>query len=225
MSENRKKWTAYFLELLVVIIGISIAFALENWNESKKRTENEVNYLSSLKTDIEEDVTEIQTIMDSSQVLIQHISTLFGLLYRPEAGEQIQIHHVTSTYTAPYFNAKDGTFTSLLNSGALGIIENYQLKSQISNLYNVHYDELERLDEFVKDLVNTQIYPYMLAEIQFNPNGQGIMATAPLMTVKSINLIGSYWNFLRKRNDEYQRVKDQCEKVLQEIESELKRLD
>jgi type II secretory pathway pseudopilin PulG len=221
MSENRKKWSTYLLELLVVIIGISIAFSLENWSESKKKTKNEINYLSSLRTDLQEDIKEIQTIMDSSEVLIQNITELFSLLYRSQSSDEIKIHHVTSTYSAPYFNAKDGTYTSLVNSGALEIIENYELKSSISNLYNVHYDEMERLDDFVKNLVNNQIYPYMLAEIQFNRNGQGIVSSTPLKTVKSINFIGSYWNFLRRRNEEYKKVKMQCQEVLKEIDNEL----
>lgn len=225
MSENRKKWSAYFMELLVVIIGISIAFALENWSEKKRNTQNEINYLNSLAKDIEEDAQEIQSILDSSDVIIQHVSELFSYLYGNRPVEGIQSYHITSTYTAPHFNAKDGTYTSLLNSGSIGIIENYELKSRLTNLYNVHYDEILRMDDFIKGLVNSQIYPYMLSQIQFNRNGQGIVDSTPLKQNVAINMIGSYWNFLRQRNTEYLKVKEECELTLTAIRNELDLLD
>ena len=224
MSENRKKWTAYFLELLVVIIGISIAFALENWSEKKRNTMNEINYLESLDKDISQDINEVQSILDSSKILVKNINELFGALYGYTSEEMVKNYHVTSAYSAPYFNSKDGTYISLLNSGTLRIIEDYELKSSIINLYNVHYDEILRQDDFIKNLVNNQIYPYMLSEVTFRADGKGITSLEPLKAVKAINMLGSYYNFLLIRIAKYEAVKTQCESVLKNIELELTRL-
>lgn len=45
-------WWQYIVELIVVIIGISIAFSLENWREHQKEHQITKEYLESLKVDL-----------------------------------------------------------------------------------------------------------------------------------------------------------------------------
>jgi len=49
------KRTNLVLELLLVIVGITITFSLDNWRESKKSVRTEQEYLLSFKYDLQKD--------------------------------------------------------------------------------------------------------------------------------------------------------------------------
>ena len=71
MSAKKKvEWRLHFIELLVVIIGISIAFTLEGWSSDRKQEKLQTNYLNSLKSDLEKDKEDFQSIIDSTNVIL-----------------------------------------------------------------------------------------------------------------------------------------------------------
>ncbi|KYG75419.1 DUF6090 family protein [Roseivirga echinicomitans] len=227
MAKSKINWQNHFIELLVVVIGISIAFGMENWAEKRRDRETQINYLTSLRDDITNDNTELNHILDSSKVLSRNIDFLMRFVYASGPLEDLKYGHITSTYAAPYFNAKDGTYHSLVNSGSLDMISNYKLRASITDLYNFHYDEISKADDFIHDLVNGQIYPYMIENIQFGSVQFGqneILDDRPLKNNKVRNMIGSYTNLLKERDAIYGLTSNKCDSLLIEINSELAKL-
>ena len=56
----KKKFTYALGEIIIVIIGISLAFAMNKWGEEKSNKIQREQYLQSLKQDIEEYRTLLQ---------------------------------------------------------------------------------------------------------------------------------------------------------------------
>lgn len=50
-----QKWPEYLLEILVLIIGIYGAFAVDNWNENRKAEAEEINLFKNILTDLQSD--------------------------------------------------------------------------------------------------------------------------------------------------------------------------
>lgn len=226
MAKQRISWSTHFIELLVVIIGISIAFALEGWSERKKAKKLEISYLQSLKTDLEKDVISLQEVMDSSQVITNYVFEVFTHIYRQSHDSVYRRHHVTSNYTTPYFSSQHGTYTTLVNSGTINLIEDFALKAALTELYNIQYAQLETLDNKIRKLVDDMIYPYMIQNIRFAADRDGIVSAAPLKTNEAINLMGSYVNFMRiTRAQVYTEAKQHCDVLVQKIDEQLKKLE
>ncbi len=224
MSKNKIQWRTHFIELLVVIIGISIAFALEGWSEKSKNKQLETNYLQSLKTDLLQDKDDMQVVIDSSDVITRYIGETFQYLFTNREVEVFKRHHVTSTYTAPYFYPKNGTYLSLVNSGNLNLIRNFEIKSSLADLYDVQYAEVARLDGVVKNLVDNMIYPYVIDNVRFSAMRDGVDDVSALKANKAVNLMGSYMNFLNTRKSGYLSVSEKREALIQKIDSELRML-
>lgn len=221
MSKVKIKWKTHFIELLVVIIGISIAFALEGWSERNKNKTLEINYLQSLKTDLLQDKQEMTGVLDSSNVILTYMGETFQYLFTNRDIKDFKRHHITSSYTAPYFYPKNGTYLSLVNSGNLNLIRDFEIKSALADLYDVQYAEIERIDGVVKNLVDNMIYPYVIENVRFSSTRNGVEDVKALKTNKAINLMGSYMNFLKTRKSGYEEVSNKRRLLLQQIDEQL----
>jgi hypothetical protein len=224
MSKTKIQWRTHFIELLVVIIGISIAFALEGWSDNRKNRELEVNYLQSLKTDLLKDKADMKAVLDSSDVLLRYMNETFQYLFSQSDIRMFKRHHITSSYTAPYFYPKNGTYLSMVNSGDLNLIKDFDIKSDLADLYDVQYAEVERVDGIINNLVDNMVYPFMIENVRFSSMRDGVEDIAALRSNKAINLMGSYMNFLVRRKEGYQRVSDERELLIGKIDRQLEKL-
>ena len=81
LSHLRSEWFRYGFETLAVVVGILVAFALDNWNESRKQEFLEIQYLKGLKVDLANDTAYYnRRIADSEGVILDnsyHIQQMY----------------------------------------------------------------------------------------------------------------------------------------------------
>ena len=219
MSAKKKvEWRLHFIELLVVIIGISIAFTLEGWSSDRKQQKLQTNYLNSLKADLEKDKEDFQNIIDSTNVILKNVGEVFQYIYTKRPVEVYRRHHITSSYLATYFYPQNGTYVSLINSGDINVIDNFELKASLSDLYNVQYREIERMDNVIRNLVDNMLQPFVINEIKFSMTRDGIEDDTPLKTNKTINMLGSFFNLLSARQEAYKGMMETCDALIAQLE-------
>ena len=214
-------WKTHFIELLVVIIGISIAFALEGWASDRKEQKLETNYLNSLKADLEKDKADLQAIIDSTNVIIRHTGEVFQFIYSRQPHTVYRRHHITSGYLASYFYPKNGTYVSLINSGDISVVRSFELKAALSDLYNIDYKEVARIDNVIRNLVDNTIQPFVIDNIQFSLDRDGIEDDAPLKQNKVTNMLGSLFNLLKARQITYNKIIVKCDELITKVDKAL----
>jgi hypothetical protein len=64
LSVLRRKWAEYILEILVIILGILGAFALDNWNEQRKDRVLGQEHISKIYGDLKSDVDKLNIAVD-----------------------------------------------------------------------------------------------------------------------------------------------------------------
>ncbi len=219
MSTKKKvEWRLHFIELLVVIIGISIAFTLEGWSSDRKQQKLQTNYLNSLRADLEKDKEDFQNIIDSTNVILKNVGEVFQYIYTKRPVEVYRRHHITSGYLATYFYPHNGTYVSLINSGDINVVDNFELKASLSDLYNVQYREIDRLDNVIRNLVDNMLQPFVINEIEFSMTRDGIEDDAPLKKNKTVNMLGSFFNLLSSRQEAYKGMIETCDALISQLE-------
>ena len=74
MADDNKpmKYMRYAIgEIILVVIGILIALQINNWNESRKQSTLEKEFLTSIKNDLKQDKSFIQMVLKTNEPKIE----------------------------------------------------------------------------------------------------------------------------------------------------------
>ena len=132
-------------EIVLVVIGILIALAINNNNENSKRQAQELHYLKNLRTDLQMNIAHIDGYIEtrkqaiaSANSILEHFEGKPILDYEEFSANTINI------YTWRKFFQINNTFQELINSGNLALISNDSIKNtylNIETLYHVMKDQ------------------------------------------------------------------------------------
>jgi hypothetical protein len=135
----REMWPAYLIEILVIILGISITLALEEWRDNAKEKHLEQVYLKNLRTDLGLDRQTLKYSSSATQKLLDRGNELLAYVGNP-AGKALAfdqvIKDVQHILERPKFISNDATFSDLKSSGNLHLLEDIRLKNLLFAYYS-----------------------------------------------------------------------------------------
>ena len=147
----KRKWAEYLLEIIVIIIGILGAFALNNWNEWRKDRQQEKEILIDLKLNLESNITLLRGRIEyfnsgqkSSKIILDVINN--RLPNHDSLGNHFS--RATNGYGGADVISYVG-YEALRNNG-FSLIANKSLKDEILQLFENTYRELISIDETFK---------------------------------------------------------------------------
>ncbi|NCG29561.1 MAG: hypothetical protein GWP27_03715, partial [Bacteroidetes bacterium] len=73
------------------------------------------------------------------------------------------------------FEARQGTYEDIINSGNLNILQNFELKSTLSN-YKLNIEGAQFINSYSYDYFNTYVMPFVFEEIDL-ANGRSSILT------------------------------------------------
>ncbi len=139
ISLIKEMWPAYLIEIIVIILGISITLALEEWRDQGKENDLENIYQRNLLADIEVDVQSLRSVQGKSLHIIGRGNELLGFTKNPHAKEITPARveaDVRSILGRPKFFSSDATFSDLKSSGNLHLLKDIQLKNMLFDYYS-----------------------------------------------------------------------------------------
>ena len=167
----KKKWPGYLLEILVLIIGIYGAFALDNWNEELKERQLEKKYLKLLASDMHKNLqalTEIQAVRFNMNALADGLLKMEQVQPIPEKVIQFQKDLLFTTFWEE-FVPNTNTLDELTNSGNLAIIENDSIKNSLLNFESIYHKIVVQREHmrndfekyFYDELINYKVWVHL----------------------------------------------------------------
>jgi len=157
-------WLRLSLELIVVFVGVTGGFLFDSYREDLSDRNLEKKYLVSLHQNLVADSTELHLSIENNRNNVEIServvsSTHSGNLHPDSALRVIQ---VMATYYN--LNLNDATYQSIVSSGNLGLIRDFEVKEQIVDYYqsqeDMRYVE-EVYNQFINDYVIPHIFKYM----------------------------------------------------------------
>jgi len=161
IKENKvSKYMLYAIgEIVLVVIGILIALAINNNNEERKTRIKELNYLTGIKSDLQLNLTELKTYITTREKSVNSAETILDFF----EGEitidpnEFNFHNLNVQVWYP-IKKNDNTFQELINSGNLAIISNSSIKNTLLNM-QLGYKQISFLEEHLTYDFENYMYP------------------------------------------------------------------
>ena len=138
LTENKfSKYLLYAIgEIILVVIGILIALAINNINENRVIQEKEQTYLNGLKAEFQISKVKLSELIEinksnflGAKKLLEYVGNKNGTLSEKQFSELLFI-----TFSSDIsFNPNNSLLNEIINSGSLKDISNKDLRIQLTN--------------------------------------------------------------------------------------------
>lgn len=169
LSENRfSKYLLYAIgEIILVVIGILIAFQIDSWNQNKQNRKQEQQILSQLLKEYTSNLNQLNKKIDLRN---ETLKSSFKLLeYRTKNLEMIMADsidaHLFRICIRPTFDPELSVSNELINSGKLYLLENADLRNKIS-AFSSYLSELSEEELMIVDLTEKRLIPFLIDNYQ-----------------------------------------------------------
>lgn len=148
----KKYLLKYTFEFLVIVLGISVSFWLNNWSESVKENIIEKDLINLLILDLENKMNENK---NDIRIFNRGIETFERVIKTWETTNKIDTTNLKSTLRylrldTAYFNEISPIYNSLSNSKLWDNLP-YELANDINNLYRTSYEEMKLRFEKIRE--------------------------------------------------------------------------
>ena len=146
---ERKKFTHYLWEFLMLFLAVFCGFLTENFREHKIENDREKVYVQNLLEDLKADTAIYGDYKKINKVLFGSIDTLIQLIKSPERKQHITKLAFIARMILPQYKplyTTDRTYEQMKSSGALRLIRNKQVANNIS-LYYYSVIELKKYND------------------------------------------------------------------------------
>ncbi len=167
MRGTRKiDWLNHFLEFIVVVIGILLAFQLNTCRENKRETALIERHITNIIEESQFNDTRMERSLKSTQETLNTINSILAEVDNaaevPSISEKV---YKLLNFEASYF--KITAYNSLKESGDIRFMDDFQLRDDIITLYE-YYNWASGLDEALADTYSNYLYPYVMKNVDMN---------------------------------------------------------
>ncbi|WP_235299481.1 DUF6090 family protein [Portibacter marinus] len=237
-ATRRGKMSTYLAyaigEIILVVLGILIALQVNNWNENQKNSVIENTYYCRILEDFEQDRKLIFSSIALADEKIEYSKQLILDLHRSEKDKQTLLNDWIKTIRLEVFVPRTVAFDNLNSSGNLNLLKNLDLRNALSQFYSNMENILRQINQNRDELVERS-YPenaagFGLQEVEYMQMSLGskVLEVLPKIDwIKDENHI-----YFKKFESDlifniamYERHKQHLNRILDEIEEPLNRLE
>ncbi|MCB0706669.1 MAG: hypothetical protein KDC34_15245 [Saprospiraceae bacterium] len=211
-------WKYAIGEVLIVIIGISLAFALNNWKERGANSTQKKQYLENLALDINQEISQLERNQEAVNEKLKTIEMVKPFLGKDPGRRDTIIRKVFELARLVNFYPENSTYQTLINSGDMKLIGNFQLRRSLEEHFALHkivlqdYERIEKIHE--KYLGDFFIYHINFNELRF---GNTDFLDNPLIANIITSVEGAYYLVLKGNERCLKSNKDLLEKIEAEL--------
>jgi Family of unknown function (DUF6090) len=121
-------------EIIIVTIGILIAFVLNAWWENHKEQRQEQAHLRALASDFEQNVEQLQLLVAKEELIQQSSLQLLRIARtRQEASAKTVSDLARGVFTSRRFQPVMGAYEALVNSAGLTLVHDDALRASLAS--------------------------------------------------------------------------------------------
>ena len=160
-------WKSKFIDLLIVIVGISIAFKLNNWNESIKSEARTKDYIQAFHDETLANQENLTAAVNYAEANKSNIDTLKNILLLKNYDDERIMGYAAGMMGLAQFKPITITMDNITASGEFDLIKDVELRKQLISTYesyntinqsNIFYTQFSGDNHF--DKISRRTYDY-----------------------------------------------------------------
>lgn len=145
----KSEWYKYVLEIIVVILGILIAYNLEQWSDTRSNKKKEIEILKEFQGALSADLEEMR-----GNIRMHEYSILSSRIILKVIKDNLPYHDSLDvcfayTHTFSVFSGRIGPIEQLKNTN-LAIVSNDKLRLEMISMYDEAYPRIRLVELAIK---------------------------------------------------------------------------
>ena len=157
-------------EVVVVVLGILIAFGLDSWWDSRKTLDWEHGQLGLLRNEAQSNIEHIETVIEAHRRTAADVQVILAFATHEPFGELVNVKYgaVSSLIQWRTSEMTMGALDALLASGELGEISNPELRTSLTAWKSLALDAQEK-ENLARNFVEYILTPTLSDEEYIAP--------------------------------------------------------
>lgn len=158
-------WVDHLIAFVVVVIGIFIAFQLNSYSESVRQRKTIRNHLANIKEETKSNKALLDSAIRRSEAVLGLTDEVLQHIKNQGSPEKLNTYIFRlMEYNNVYI--RKNAYLTLIESGDVRWINDYELKTKTINLYE-YYKWTLALEKIASDVLIEQYYPYIRKNMDF----------------------------------------------------------
>ena len=217
---NAKKYMAYAIgEILLVMIGISLAFQVDNWNDNRIKKNAEIRFYENIKEQILDDKELIQGQLhynNKHMAQFKYANEIIGANDRSKMDTLGLLVRNLSNYSD--FDKQGNIYETMVNSGQINLLRNNDIVNGIRELEEI-YNYVNRMENIHYDAIMKHAVIAINPIIKYTTNE--IKKPDVVFTYEFQNLIVILMQVMEEKDRTYNSALNEIERVTKLIDDEL----
>ena len=221
IKEGRlKRYLFYAIgEILLVMIGILLAFQVSKWNDNRIKKNNEIIYYKNIKDQIIEDRNLILAQIEYNNYFLDQYKYANEIIEKSDRTKSDTLGVIIKNLTSySDFDRKGTIYETLVNSGEIKLLKNNEIINLI-RILEERYNYMNRMEDIHKNVVTNYAAPILSELIQFSNNK--IMKSDEVFSFKMQNLVLIMIQISEEKNHTYSSAIEFIDRTIELIDDEL----
>ena len=219
-ESNFKKYLIYALgEILLVMIGISLAFQVSNWDNNRIKRNAEIRFYENIKEQIQDDKGLIQSQKDFNNHFMTQFKYASEIIEDNDRSKLDTLGLIVrnlSQYSD--FDKQGNIYETMVNSGQINLLQNHKIVNGIRELEEM-YIYINRMESIHYDVMMNHTVAVINSVLKYSTSE--IKKPDDVFTYQFQNLVIILIQVMNEKDRTYNQALDGIDLVTKLIDEEL----
>lgn len=209
-SMKKIKWTTHLIELVVVFLGITAGFVLQNKKEQNADKELEQKYTEGIQVDVLENIRNLKECIQRDSFWLAQSKYALKLIATDSLSLDSANALIKTMIFYSEFEEQNTTYENITNSGNLNLIEDYDLKQKIV-AYHKELENFKLLEIYFREYFTGTLMPFTMDN--FDLFTEKLTVPKSHKSILFQNIFGTQYSLTQQRYKGYSDLLNESKKM------------
>jgi hypothetical protein len=217
---NLKRYLSYSIgEILLVMIGILLAFQVDNWNDQRNNKKAEILYYQNIKRQLIEDMDLISGNIDYNNLYLGQYEFAAKIIEANDRSKMDTLVDIALNLTKySDFHRVSNIYETIVNSGQIELLNNHEVILGLQRLEET-YIYINKMEGIHFDMIKLIVIPDLVNSINWSL--RKIERPDKIYTFEFKNRFTVAIDIANEKDEIYDRALDEINEIIELIDKEL----